>query len=200
MTKVLTMVLAGGEGKRLAPLTVLACGAWSSQATWLPEAARPPVRPLAGEYVLLAGDPERPPVSRAVRGRLGSIVPRAGGVAWLGTTVRDAGYARLPAVAAVRDVLERWTRLLPALEGLSISSVGCGLRPASPDGLPFVGPSAIEGLAVATGHGRNGIIHAPLAGEAIAALAAGDGLPAVVGPFDPRRAVADAPGTTTADR
>jgi len=186
--------------ERLAPLTVLACGAWSSQATWLPAEARPPVRPLVGEYLLVQGDPERPPVTRTVRGRHGSTAPREDGSVWVGTTVRDAGYVRLPSVAAIHEILTHWTGVLPALAELSVASVGCGLRPASPDGLPYVGASAIDGLAIATGHGRGGIIHAPLAGEAIAALAAGDGLPDVVAPFDPRRAPAGDPGPGAPDR
>jgi len=176
--------------ERYAALTVLACGAWSAQATWLPAEVRPPVRPLVGEYLLLQGDPQRPPVSRTVRGRHGSTTPRADGIAWVGTTVRDAGFVRLPSAASVLELLAHWTRLLPAVAELSVASVGCGLRPATPDRLPHVGVSAIDGLAIATGHGRGGIIHAPLAGEAIASLAAGDGLPAVVAPFDPCRQVA----------
>ena len=49
-----------------------------------------------------------------------------------------------------------------------------GLRPATPDNLPLIGPGAIDGLLLATGHFRNGILLAPLTAERIAALLAGD--------------------------
>jgi glycine oxidase len=178
--------LSDGTEERAA-LTVLAAGAWSSQATWLPAQARPAVRPLTGEFVLLQGDPAAPVVRRAVRGRHGSVAPREGGVLWVGTTVRDAGYVTAPSAGAIHDILHRWTTLVPAIADLGIIRVGHGLRPVSPDGMPYVGTSAIPGLALATGHGREGIIHAPLTGEAIAALAAGEDLPELIAPFAPGR-------------
>jgi glycine oxidase len=144
------------------------------------------VRPLAGEYLLLRGDPSRPLCRRAVRGRHGSIAPREGGVYWVGTTVRDAGYAELPSAGAVHEILHRWTAVLPAIAELGVLHAGHGLRPATPDGMPYVGATAIPGLALATGHGREGIIHAPLTGEAIAALAAGEEPAALLAPFAPR--------------
>jgi glycine oxidase len=45
-----------------------------------------------------------------------------------------------------------------------------GLRPGTPDNLPLIGPGALEGLVLATGHHRNGILLAPLTGEAVAEL------------------------------
>jgi glycine oxidase len=178
--------LSDGTEERAA-LTVLATGAWSAQATWLPEEVRPAVRPLTGEFVMLQGDPDAPVVRRAVRGRHGSVAPREGGVLWVGTTVRDAGYVTAPSAGAIHQILHRWTSLVPAIADLGVIRVGHGLRPVSPDGMPYVGASAIPGLAVATGHGREGIIHAPLTGEAIAALAAGEELPALLAPFAPGR-------------
>jgi glycine oxidase len=178
--------LSDGTEERAA-LTVLAAGAWSSQATWLPPEVRPAVRPVTGEFVLLAGDPAAPVLRRVVRGRHGSVAPREGGVLWVGTTVRDAGYVDAPSAGAIHQILQRWTTLVPAISDLGVIRVGHGLRPVTPDGMPYVGLSAIPGLALATGHGREGIIHAPLAGEAIAALAAGEELPALLAPFAPGR-------------
>jgi glycine oxidase len=122
-----------------------------------------------------------------VRGGGGSVAPREGGVLWVGTTVRDAGYVTAPSAGAIHDILHRWTTLVPAIADLGVIRVGHGLRPVTPDGMPYVGLSAVRGLALATGHGREGIIHAPLTGEAIAALAAGEELPALLAPFAPGR-------------
>ncbi|HEU4656152.1 MAG TPA: FAD-dependent oxidoreductase [Capillimicrobium sp.] len=160
--------LADGT-KQAAALTVAATGAWSGGASWLPEPVRPDVRPLAGEYLILCG----PPVCRrVVRTLEGSIVPRDGGRLWVGTTVRDAGFEERPRAAAIAAILGHWTSLLPAVGALEVERVGIGLRPGTPDGRPLVGPSGVPGVALATGHGREGIIHAPLAGAAIAELAA----------------------------
>jgi glycine oxidase len=182
--------LSDGTEER-ATLTLLASGAWSAEATWLPEEVRPDVRPVAGEFIALQGDPDAPLVRRAIRGRHGSVAPREGGVLWVGTTVRDAGYVTAPSAGGIHAILDRWTRLVPAIAELGIIRIGHGLRPVSPDGMPYVGASSIPGLALATGHGREGIIHAPLTGEAIAALAAGEELPPLLAPFAPGRRTAD---------
>jgi len=173
--------------KQPAALTVLAAGAWSSQVGWLPERLRPPVRPLLGEYVILCGEREPPVARRVLRGSGGSAAPRAAGRVWVGTTLREAGYPARPSAGAIADILARWTAILPALAELDFERAGSGLRPGTPDGMPFIGPSAVGGLAYATGHGREGIIHTPLTGEAIARLAAGDPLPDLVAPFAPDR-------------
>lgn len=178
--------LSDGTEERAA-LTLLTAGAWSAQAAWLPAEVRPDVRPLTGEFLLLQGDPGAPPVRRAIRGRDGSIAPRENGVLWVGTTVRDAGYVERPSAGAIHTILHRWTTLVPAIADLGILRVGHGLRPVSADGMPYVGRSAIAGLALATGHGREGIIHAPLTGEAIATLAAGEEPSPLLAPFAPGR-------------
>lgn len=177
---------AGSEIR--ARLTVLAAGAWSSRATWLPDEVRPPVRPLLGEYLLLRGDPERPVCRRVIRSAAGSVTPRDEGRYWVGTTVREAGYAALPRVDALQAILAHWTAVLPALAELDVERTGVGARPKSIDGLPLVGLSALPGLALATGHGREGIIHAPLTGAALAAVAAGEPLPELLAPFAADRA------------
>lgn len=170
-----------------AALTVLAAGAWSSQVAWLPEDLRPPVRPLLGEYVILRGDPDAPVARRVLRGSGGTAAPRAEGRFWVGTTVREAGYPSHPSAASVADILARWTAILPGLADLGFERAGSGLRPGTPDRMPIVGPSPVDGLGYATGHGREGIIHTPLTGAAVAGLAAGDPMPDLMVPFAPDR-------------
>jgi glycine oxidase len=177
--------------KQPAALTVLAAGAWSSQVGWLDETLRPPVRPLAGEYVLLRG---KPAIGRALRTSAGSVAPRDEGRMWVGATVRDAGYVERPAAGEIAGILARWTAILPAIAALGFDRAGVGLRPGTPDGLPYVGLASVPGLAYATGHGRGGIIQAPLTAEAIVAVAAGERLPELVAPFAP-----DRPGSPLAD-
>ena len=62
-----------------------------------------------------------------------------------------------------------------------------GLRPGSPDDLPMVGPTRLDGLVMATGHFRNGVLLTPVTAEAVAAAVAGEAVPDEVAPCDPRR-------------
>jgi glycine oxidase len=65
-----------------------------------------------------------------------------------------------------------------------------GLRPGTPDNLPLVGPGALDGLVLACGHYRNGILLAPLTGEAVAQLLDSGELPEAVAAADPARLTA----------
>jgi glycine oxidase len=180
------------EGLRLsdgteqpAGLTVLCAGAWSSQATWLAPELRPPVRPVAGEYAVVRAEPGI--CRRMIRAPRAPIIPRGDGRYWIGSTIREAGYVTAPHARSLAGVLAGALGLLGRLGDGEVERVGVGLRPATPDGLPLVGPSALPGLAVATGHGRDGIVHASLTAEALAGLALGDPLPALLEPFAPTR-------------
>jgi glycine oxidase len=77
--------------------------------------------------------------------------------------------------------------LVPGLDEAELVAVRTGLRPGSPDDLPMVGPGMADGLVVATGHHRNGILLTPITAEAVAAVVAGEPPPAEVAACDPRR-------------
>jgi glycine oxidase len=155
------VTLASGERVRFERV-VLATGAWSS--AWAGDLVRPPVRPVLGESVVLRADGI---CSVPVRSSRGSVVPRRDGTYHVGTTVREQGFQDAPSVASVRRVLDNATRLFPALDGALLVGARSGLRPMSADGLPVMGP--VDGGAVlATGHGREGIIHAPETARLIA--------------------------------
>jgi glycine oxidase len=62
-----------------------------------------------------------------------------------------------------------------------------GLRPGTPDNLPIVGRGAVDGLVLATGHFRNGILLTPLTADAVAATLAGTAPPPVMSQADPLR-------------
>ena len=170
-----------------APTTILATGGWAAAGTWLPEHLRPPVRPLLGEALILAGDDRAPLCTRVLRTTRGPIAPRRAGRYWVGTTVRDAGYEVGVGAGAVLDILADWSTVLPRIRNLRLVEAVAGLRPGSPDGLPFVGPSSVPGLVLLTGHGREGLIHAPRATEAVAGLLAGKPLPDDLAAFSPLR-------------
>ncbi len=155
--------LASGEELR-AGTVLLAGGAWLGQA-WVDPAVRPPVAPLLGEAIVLA--PAAPVCTHVIRSTAGSIVPRADGTVYAGTTLRERGFQAGADLGSVRAVAERAVALLPALDGARFVAARAGLRPASADGRPFVGPAA-DGVVLAGGHGREGVIHAPLCADGLA--------------------------------
>jgi glycine oxidase len=159
----------GGEEVR-ARSVVLAGGAWSGAMEWLPEAARPRVRPVKGQVIELrtrAG--EEPPASRILATERVYLVPRNDGRLIAGATVEEMGFDTAVTGGGVHELLREAYRLLPDVAEMELVGAIAGLRPGTPDNLPLVGRGAIDGLLLATGHYRNGILLAPLAAETLAA-------------------------------
>ena len=161
-----------------ADAVVLAAGAWSA-AAWLPDGVRPPVRPVKGQILTLAGPASRPVCERIVVSERLYAVPRTDGRLVLGATVEEQGFDLRVTAGAVHELLREGYRMLPEIAELELVETIAGLRPTTPDNLPLVGPGAVDGLVLATGHFRNGILLAPLTGERIAAAVAGDRAEAV---------------------
>jgi glycine oxidase len=165
---------ASGEELR-AGAVVLANGAWSGATEWVPPAARPPVRPVRGEVLELRGRDGAPaPAERIVCSERVYLVPRGDGRLLVGATVEERGFDTAVSAGGVLELLREAYRLLPEVAEMELVAAIAGLRPGTPDNLPLVGPGAIDGLVLATGHFRNGILLAPLTAETIAAELAGD--------------------------
>ncbi len=154
-------MVAGGEEVR-AGTVVLAAGAWSGGL------GGGPVRPVKGQLLELAVRPGRPgPIERVVRTPRCYLVPRDGGRVILGATVEEQGFDTTVTAEAVFGLLESAREVLPDVGELELVSARAGLRPGTPDNLPLVGRASEEGLVLATGHHRNGVLHAPLAAELV---------------------------------
>lgn len=167
------------DGSRLeAERVVLAAGAWSARRL----APRLPVRPLKGQTVRLRGPL---PATRIIRGEDVYVVPRASGETVLGATFEDAGFDDRVTEAATELLLRQAMRAVPAVGALEVVEAAASLRPGTPDNGPLIGEW--EGLLVAGGHFRNGILLAPVTATAIAALLAGEPPPPEVEPFSPQR-------------
>ena len=169
------------DGSELAAASVvLALGALAGASAWLPEPARPPVRPVKGQILELGprgGQP--PPSERILASERVYLVPRADGRLIVGATVEEQGFDTSVTAGGVHELLREAYRLLPDIAEMELVEASAGLRPGTPDNLPRVGPSPVEGLLWATGHFRNGILMAPLAAEAIAGMLAADTIGAV---------------------
>jgi glycine oxidase len=161
-----------GEQLR-AGVTVLAAGAWSGEAKWLPPPARPPVRPVKGQILELRARDGVVPCRRIVASERVYLVPRPDGRLIVGATVEEQGFDTEVTAGGVHELLREAYRLLPEVAEMELVEATAGLRPGTPDNLPRVGPSGVGGLLWATGHFRNGILLAPLAAQAIAEELAG---------------------------
>ncbi len=175
----------------LADVVVVAAGAWTSRLGGVPEGVFPPVRPVKGHVLRLSAGRPGPFLARTVRGlvhgRSCYLVPRADGTVVIGATVEERGFDHLVEAGAVHQLLHDARALVPGTDELSLTECSAGLRPGSPDNAPFVGWSELPGLAVATGHYRNGILLAPLTAEAVADLVAGEDPGAAWAPFGATR-------------
>ena len=161
------------QGEELPAATViLAAGAWSGQAEWLPEPARPPVRPVKGQILELRSRDGAAPCRRIVAGERVYLVPRPDGRLIVGATVEEQGFDTAVTAGGVHELLREAYRLLPDVAEMELVEAAAGLRPGTPDNLPLVGESGVDGLLWATGHYRNGILLAPLTANAIVDLLA----------------------------
>jgi glycine oxidase len=111
------------------------------------------------------------------------LVPRADGTLVVGATVEEKGYDTSIQAGAVYELLRDARSVLPGVAELELVESFAGLRPGSPDNGPFIGWSSLEGLAVATGHYRNGILLAPVTADAVCEVLGGGELPLEVEPF-----------------
>jgi D-amino-acid dehydrogenase len=159
----------------LAGHVVIAAGAWSKR---LGEriGVSIPVEPQRGQIAHLDlpdTDTTDWPIVRAFRGHY--MVPWPGRVV-VGATREEAGFAPRSTLAGIMEVLAETVRVAPGLRGADLREVRVGLRPASPDGLPILGPvPGLANLHLATGHGAVGLQLGPFSGKVIAdAITRGD--------------------------
>lgn len=166
------------SGQRLAAnRIILAAGAWAPQIAGLPRAL--PVRPLKGQMLAFASMAiQQPTVGDDVY-----LVPR-GSEVLAGATVEEAGFDTSIDPTAIRALQHAAIRVCPALADAPISRTWAGIRPATPDMLPILGPDPnTPQLLYACGHSKNGILLAPITATSIAALALGLPSPVDLAPF-----------------
>ena len=165
---------------------LVAGGCWSASLGGLPPSMIP-VRPVKGQLLHLRGPADPPLATGNIRGVDVYLVPRADGRFVVGATVEERGHDTTVTAGAVADLLRDAIELLPDIAELELAEATAGLRPGSPDNAPMIGPAAIDGLVVAAGHYRNGILLTPVTSAGIAELLTTGTLPGVLRPFSPRR-------------
>lgn len=167
-----------------ADVVVLAAGAWSAGIEGWPAAVRLPVRPVKGQMVMVQMPAQAPLLRHVVWAPKAYLVPRRDGRLLIGATVEDRGFDTTVTAGGVFALLDAAWRTLPGLEDLPIIETWAGLRPGSRDDAPILGASPVDGLIIATGHYRNGILLTPITAAAIAALVLTGRMPAVTRGFE----------------
>ncbi|MFC8426032.1 glycine oxidase ThiO [Streptomyces sp. NPDC057236] len=171
---------------------VLAAGSLSGRLAGVPADVLPPVRPVKGQVVRLTMPARHGPflnrtVRAVVRGSHVYLVPRENGELVIGATSEEMGWDTTVTAGGVYELLRDAHELVPGITELPLTETLAGLRPASPDNAPLLGPTEIEGLLLATGHYRNGVLLTPVTGDAMAEALTTGALPEVARPFTPRR-------------
>jgi glycine oxidase len=149
---------------------LIAAGAWSADGELASEAGAPEVRPVKGQLLeLRVRRGARRPATRVIRTPRCYVVTRSDGRVVLGATVEEQGFDTAVTADGVFRLLEAAYEVLPDVAELELVRARAGLRPVMPDGRPVIGAGDIAGLLWATGHGRNGVLLAPLTAKRIAA-------------------------------
>ncbi|AWW40012.1 glycine oxidase ThiO [Streptomyces cadmiisoli] len=181
------------EGTELtAGQTVLAAGSLSGRLAGVPDDVVPPVRPVKGQVLRLAVPPRLAPflnrtVRAMVRGSHVYLVPRENGELVVGATSEELGWDTTVTAGGVYELLRDAHELMPGITELPLTETRAGLRPASPDNAPLLGPTGLDGLLLATGHYRNGVLLTPVTGDVMAHVLTTGELPDVARPFTPKR-------------
>lgn len=175
-------VRAGNETLRTT-VVINAMGAWAGLLGGDPWP--PAVEPVRGQ--LIAFDVAPPLLRHVIASPRGYLVPRADGRLVAGSTSERAGFDKSVTAGGMRYVLDVALEIAPALTDHRVADAWAGLRPATPDGLPFIGPGALPGLFHACGLFRNGILLGPLVGELVADLVLGRRPTVDLAAFSPSR-------------
>jgi glycine oxidase len=181
--RVTGVVLADGSAIG-AERVVLANGAWAAQVGGVPAL---PVRPVKGQILRL--DPGRFPAPSVTvrafnRGTEVYLVPRAGDRELVvGATVEEQGFDHRVTAGGVYELLRDARQVLPVTAEYALAETAVGWRPNTPDNAPILGGCALDGLALATGHHRNGVLLTPVTADVTAAFVQTGVLDPVARPF-----------------
>lgn len=183
----------------LADIVVLAAGVDSPAVQGLPEGVLPSVRPVKGQILRLAGAAGL--LTRTIRALVGGLpvylVPRSSGEIVVGATAEDVGLDPRVTAGATHDLLRAAIAVVPEIAELELVESLARFRPTTPDNAPLIGLTTLDGLLVATGHFRGGVLLAPLTARAVVDLVHGRPVVRSVSALAPQRFTASTTETAS---
>jgi glycine oxidase len=183
-TRAVEVVVADGTRTvETSDCVVLAAGAWSTTGIESPLTGVG-IRAVKGQLVRLRGERL---LRHVVRHPDVYLVPRDSGELLIGATMEEVGFDASATAGAVHDLLRQAWQLVPGLYDLELAEVSVGFRPASIDNRPVMGATGVEGLFVAVGHGRQGVLLAPATAAYVAAGLISGRVPEQLDAFSPGR-------------
>lgn len=180
-----------GDGRMTAGHVILAAGSWTA-ALGRRLGVTLAVKPMRGQ-MLAFGDFSSPLRHILLGEDQGYLAPKANGFLFVGATVEDVGFRRNTTAKGLAGLRRMAATLVPSLAYAEVASDWAGLRPGSLDGLPILGSvPGWEGLSVASGHFRKGILLAPITGRLMAQWLTQGKAEISLEPFSPARFAASA--------
>ncbi|MGH9864026.1 MAG: glycine oxidase ThiO [Candidatus Acidiferrales bacterium] len=152
-------------GEKIAARNIVITAGWCSGEIGGVESYAPTI-PVRGQMIALGKVPGAP--RTILRSSLGYMAPREDGRTVVGSTLESGTSEKHTTPSGLRKILNAALAMAPALAEAAILETWAGVRPDSPDHLPIIGPTDIEGLFIATGHYRNGMLLAPVTAKYLA--------------------------------
>lgn len=180
-----SVAVKGASGQILqvrAGAVLVAAGSWTSRD--IPGFDHLPLRPVKGQVVRVRGEKL---IERVVRTPDVYLVPRSDGELVVGASSEEKGFDDRQLIGPILRLLTDAWRALPEIRELELFETNVGFRPTLRDHLPAIGPSGVEGVYLATGHYRHGILLAAATAELLAGLIVDGDSPELLQAFDPRR-------------
>lgn len=189
--------LAVRTGEKIAARNVVIAAGWRSGDIGGVEPYAP-TTPVRGQMVALGKVSGAP--RTILRSNLGYMAPREDGRTVVGSTLEIGTTEKRTTPAGIQKILAAALTMAPALANAPILETWAGVRPDSPDHLPIIGPTNVEGLYIATGHYRNGMLLAPVTAKYLAECIVTGKPSAWFEPFSPLRFVATHDAFRAVDR
>lgn len=160
---------------------VNAAGSWAAEVAHMAGCVLP-VRPIRGQIVCT--EALAPLLAAGLSTAEVYLLQKRHGEVLIGSTTEDVGFDSGVTAEALRALCAGAARAIPQLGAARVKRAWSGFRPATPDGLPILGPTAeVRGYWNACGHFRTGIVTSALTGEVLAARIVGAPSPVDLTPF-----------------
>ncbi|AWV91153.1 glycine oxidase ThiO [Bradymonas sediminis] len=155
---------------------LIAAGAWTRSIKGIPRGVLPRVRPVRGQMLSVAlGEPAI--CRHVIRAPDAYLVPKSDGRLLIGGTMEERGFNPSPTAGGVFELLRGAWETMPGIYDHDLLDIWTGFRPVSIDNLPVLGPTPVDGLWLACGHGRNGILLTPITALGVADAILGGAVP-----------------------